>query len=113
MSNSRLPRSIMVHTSSVIAEDNWCTVEVWRGDAGAEVRLATVRTRIAPTSRAVAGRDLSSVQGGVSPQYNVMVVPAHIPVQSGDDVWRARDRFRVVSVDRVPHGLQVIMQVLQ
>lgn len=107
--NSRLGRGRMRYVSDRIVDDNFTTVKIWRDGS----KIATLRTRIAPTTRGTAGRDRRPVQGDVSPQTYVMAVPKGTTVQSGDDVWAGSDRYRVVSVDRVPQGRQVIMERLQ
>jgi hypothetical protein len=108
-----LPVSMMAATTSAITLDNFVEVQVWRAVAGDETLVATFQTRIAATSRAVQGRDDGSVQGSVSPQYYVLAFPCAVDIQTQDEVWTGGVRYRVVSVDVLPHESQAILLMLQ
>lgn len=113
MSHSVLPLQEMRRTEAVITRDHFMQIALWRGSTGSEVRLYQWQGRIAPATGGVSGRDVQTLPGDVSPQYYVMTVNSAWDVRPGDEAWTDSGRYRVVSVDVLPHDKQVLMELLQ
>lgn len=111
--NGKLSARILAPGASVMIADAYEFVQVYRTVDGAETRVAGFNTRIAAGSRTISGRDSPSVKGASSPQYSVMFAPRNSGLKPDDDAWSGASRFRVVSIDPMPHGLQVLLLNLQ
>ena len=114
MSKGRLLTTNLRRAAVFVIQDIPVYVRIYREIALSEVQIGEgFHTHIAPTDRQLTGRDLGDVLGQTGPQMNIMNAPLNQDVTVEDIVWTSDQRFRVIAIDDLPHGKQVLMRQLQ